>query len=165
MTRLEHGALSIERDWVPLDDLIGSAMGRLQRYHPEVDLDYYPDSSGQMLWANGGLIEQAFFNILENAAKYSPEGETILIQVSVVGDHCRVEIEDRGPGIPEASREAIFDMFHVVAEGDKRQSGTGMGLAICRGMLAAHGGTVRAEEGAGGKGTRMVVELPTAKMP
>lgn len=167
MTRLGHGTLKLQRDWVSVDDLIGSARQRLKRFFPQVALDYQSDPDMPLLYAHAALLEQGLFNILENAAKYSPEGEPIKVWVSRVVSQdqslCRIEIEDSGPGIPEPLREKVFDMFYVVADGDSKRHNTGMGLAICRGMIGAHGGTVKAEAAKSGSGSRFVVELPFPK--
>lgn len=160
MTRLGHGTLKIERDWVSAADIIGSALTRLKRYFPGVQTEYRALVEPPLLYAHAALIEQALFNILENAARYSPPEDRIVVSVEAEGNRCRISIEDRGPGIPETLREKIFDMFYVVAEGDQKKNNTGMGLAICRGMIAAHGGSVQALPGSQGKGTRFVVELP-----
>ena len=82
------------------------------------------------------------------------------VWVSQQGKVCRIEIEDSGPGIPEALREKVFDMFYVVADGDSKRHNTGMGLAICRGMIGAHGGSVKATSARVGTGSRFIVELP-----
>ncbi|WP_308375652.1 ATP-binding protein [Microbulbifer sp. RZ01] len=160
MTRLGHGSLKIERDWVSISDIIGSALARLKRYFPGVKTEYSAKSPPPLLFAHAALIEQALFNILENAARFSPPEESINISVDRKGNTCVIEIEDRGPGIPEALREQIFDMFYVVSGGDQKKQSTGMGLAICRGMIGAHGGSVHAYAGSQGRGTRLVVELP-----
>ncbi len=160
MTRLGHGTLKIERDWVSAADIIGSALTRLKRYFPGVQTEYRAPAESPLLSAHAALIEQALFNILENAARYSPPEDRIIVSVETEGNRCRISIEDRGPGIPEPLREKIFDMFYVVADGDQKKHNTGMGLAICRGMIAAHGGSVQALPGHQGKGTRFVVELP-----
>ncbi|MGR9108852.1 MAG: DUF4118 domain-containing protein, partial [Gammaproteobacteria bacterium] len=160
MTRLGHGTLKIERDWVSVADIIGSAIKRLKWYFPGVKIEYHSDTHPPLLYVHAALVEQALFNILENAAKFSPAGEKIFVSVKLQDGACVISIEDRGPGIPESLREQIFDMFYVVSGGDRKKQSTGMGLAICRGMIGAHGGTVRAKEGAGHRGTRIVVELP-----
>jgi two-component system sensor histidine kinase KdpD len=159
MTRLENGALRIERDWVSVDDLAGSAMSRLKRYFPGVRLEYNSVEEPPLLYVNPALLEQALFNILENAVKYSPPEETIVVRVDNDADSCRIAVEDRGPGIPEQLLEKIFDMFYVIGEGDHRKHGTGVGLAICRGMITAQNGRIRAEQRPGG-GSRFVMELP-----
>ncbi|MGL6160912.1 sensor histidine kinase [Microbulbifer sp.] len=160
MTRLGHGNLKIERDWVSISDIISSALARLRRYFPAVKTEYSEKSPPPLLFAHAALIEQALFNILENAARFSPPGESININVDSAGNNCVIEIEDRGPGIPEVLREQIFDMFYVVSEGDQKKQSTGMGLAICQGMVGAHGGSVHVYSGSGNKGARFVVELP-----
>lgn len=160
MTRLGHGTLKLERDWVSVADIIGSAKQRLKRFFPHVEVEYQAEEDLPLLFAHAALLEQGLFNILENAAKYSPEGEPVRVSVSHQGKICHIEIEDSGPGIPESLREKVFDMFYVVADGDSKRHNTGMGLAICRGMIGAHGGTVKATSAHVGSGSRFIVELP-----
>lgn len=161
MTRLGHGTLKIERDWVSVDDIIGSAVNRLKRYFPAVVTEYQRQlDEPPLLYVHAALVEQALFNILENAARFSPEGEPIGISLTVNEQRSIIAIEDSGPGIPQNQREQIFDMFYVVADGDQKKQNTGMGLAICKGMIGAHGGTVRVGERTRGTGTRFEVELP-----
>ncbi len=160
MTRLGHGTLKLERDWVSVADIIGSAKQRLKRFFPQVEVEYEAEPDLPLLYAHAALLEQGLFNILENAAKYSPDGEAVRVWVSQQGHKCRIEIEDSGPGIPAELREKVFDMFYVVADGDSKRHNTGMGLAICRGMIGAHGGTVKATSARVGTGSRFIVELP-----
>ncbi|QEY13952.1 sensor histidine kinase KdpD [Cellvibrio sp. KY-YJ-3] len=160
MTRLGHGTLKIERDWVSASDIIGSALTRLKRYSPEALIEFRVNGTAPLLYAHAALIEQAVFNILENAAKFTPPGEKITVTLEQINDICTINIEDKGPGIPEDLREKIFDMFYVVSDGDHKKNNTGMGLAICKGMIAAHGGSVTALEGSQKTGTRFLVEIP-----
>jgi two-component system sensor histidine kinase KdpD len=160
MTRLGYGTLKIERDWVSIADIMGSALTRLKRYYPSAKTEtHFPDAA-PVLYVHAALIEQALFNILENAARFTPVNEKIDVTITASNQRCTIAIEDRGPGIPEDLQEKIFDMFFVVADGDKKKQNTGMGLAICRGMIAAHGGSVQAMSGTKHQGTRFVVELP-----
>lgn len=160
MTRLGHGTLKIERDWVSIGDIIGSALSRLKRYFPSVKTEFHARTSLFLMYVHAALLEQALFNILENAARFSPPEEPVTVALDRQGDTCLIEVEDRGQGIPESQRKQIFDMFYIVSEGDRKKQNTGMGLAICRGMVGAHGGKVSAAAGSGGRGTRFVVELP-----
>ena len=160
MTRLGHGTLKLERDWVSVADIIGSARQRLKRFFPQVELSYQAEPDMPLLYVHAALLEQGIFNILENAAKYSPPGEPVLVFVSHKATSCRIEIEDSGPGIAESLREKVFDMFYVVADGDSKRHNTGMGLAICRGMIGAHGGTVKADAARVGSGSRFIIDLP-----
>ncbi|NAW60916.1 histidine kinase, partial [Vibrio sp. V31_P5A7T61] len=75
---------------------------------------------------------------------------------------CIIAIEDRGPGIPDDKKDSIFNMFYVISDGDNKKNNTGMGLAICKGMISAHGGKVRVKDRAHGRGTRFEIELPLA---
>lgn len=163
MTRLGHGNLKIERDWVSMDDVVNSALARLKRYFPAVKTVFRKPAAPPLMYVHAALLEQAIFNILENAARFSPQDEVISVDLEAGGNRCFVSIEDKGPGIPEDQREKVFDMFFIVSEGDQRKQNTGMGLAICRGMVGAHGGTVTAMAGTDGIGTRFVVELPMTR--
>ncbi|MET0550113.1 MAG: ATP-binding protein, partial [Xanthomonas sp.] len=87
-------------------------------------------------------------------------GEAVRIHAGRVADRAFVEVSDRGPGIPEAERERIFDMFYSVERGDRGRQGTGLGLAICQGMIGAHGGSVEALPGPDGRGTTIRITLP-----
>lgn len=160
MTRLGHGTLKIERDWVSIADIVGSALTRLKRYYPAIKTETLFQETVPVLYVHAALIEQALFNILENAARFTPPDEKIRVTITAQSSRCVIAIEDQGPGIPEEIREKIFDMFFAVSDGDKKKQHTGMGLAICRGMIGAHGGSVHAMEGSGHKGTRIEVELP-----
>lgn len=160
MTRINDGAIHIERDWIAISDVVGNALTRLKRYFPQAMTDYREEQMLPLLHANAALLEQALFNVLENAVKYSPRDEKIWIQAMCNAHTCTLTIEDRGPGIPESLREKIFDMFYVIADGDQKQHNTGMGLAICRGMIAAHGGSIHAFAGQDGVGTRFQIQLP-----
>ncbi len=96
-----------------------------------------------LLHVHPALIEQALFNILENAARFSPVNEPVRVIVRTEAGRLLVDVIDRGPGIPEDERARIFDMFYSVSRGDRGGQGTGLGLAICRGMIGAHGGRRR----------------------
>ncbi|TFH85205.1 DUF4118 domain-containing protein [Billgrantia azerbaijanica] len=162
MTRLGQGGLKIERDWIALDDLVASALQRLSAEMEglEVVRDWPDDLP--LLHVHPALIEQALVNVIDNAARFSPSGGRVTIDAEL-DEEARelvLEVGDQGPGIPPEQREAVFDMFHTGGEGDRSRYGSGLGLAICRGMLGAHGGSIRAAAGKGGEGTRIVMRLP-----
>lgn len=160
MTRLGHGGLTLNRDWIGVDELIGSAVTRLQRYEPGARFELTLEPGMAPLWVHPALVEQALFNVLENAAKFSPPGESIEVDARHVDGQLRIEVRDRGPGIPEDERKRIFDMFYSVERGDRGRQGTGLGLAICQGMIGAHGGSVEALPGRDGRGTTIRITLP-----
>jgi two-component system sensor histidine kinase KdpD len=110
------------------------------------------------------LVEQALVNVLENAASFAPPGTVVSVRAGLAGAGLRIEVGDAGPGIPEAERDRVFDMFYRSERGDQGRRGAGLGLAICRGMIAAHGGSVEALEGSAGRGTTLRITLPLAAM-
>lgn len=160
MTRLGHGGLSLNRDWIGVDELIGSAVRRLQRYQPAARFEVRVPENTAPLWVHPALVEQALFNVLENATKFSPEGEAVVVDVRDVEAGLQVDVSDAGPGIPEDERRRIFDMFYSVERGDRGREGTGLGLAITQGMVGAHGGSVAALAGPGGRGTTVRITVP-----
>lgn len=165
MTRLGHGTLALNRDWIGVDELIGSAVGRLHRYQPGTRFEVTVSPELGPIWVHPALVEQALFNAIENAAKFSPPDEAVDIDARRDGDKLAIEIRDRGPGIPEHERKRIFDMFYSVERGDRGRHGTGLGLAICRGMIGAHGGDIEARPGPNGEGTVLRISLPFTEPP
>jgi two-component system sensor histidine kinase KdpD len=163
MARLGHGALKLHRDWVDAGEIVASAVERLRRLFPaqRVETALPPDTV--LLYVHPALIEQALFNVLENAAHVSPPQAPVRVTARVADAWLEIEVIDQGPGLPEAERLRIFDMFYSVSRGDRAGKGTGLGLSICRGMIGAHGGTVAALPVPGG-GTvlRIVLPLPAA---
>ena len=160
MTRLGHAGLTLNRDWIGVDELVGSATGRLLRYQPEVKLQITIAPGLKPLWVHPALVEQALFNVLENAAKFSPPGVAVQIDARLVEGKLRIDVRDQGPGIPEDERTRIFDVFYSVERGDRGRHGTGLGLTISQGMIGAHGGSVEALAGSGGRGTLIRITLP-----
>ncbi|MGE0639306.1 MAG: DUF4118 domain-containing protein [Thermoanaerobaculia bacterium] len=171
MTRLGSGPLRLDRDWVGLDEIVASAVARLVRMAPEARIDVDLEDRIPALYVHAALIEQALFNVLENAARFSPPGEPIRLRARREGEPLIVEVCDRGPGIAPAERERVFDLFHsgVRPEGTllahSAARGSGLGLTIVRGMIRAHGGSVEADAGEGGIGTVIRITLPLVEPP
>ena len=165
MTRLGYGALKPKRDWVDLNDVVGSAIERLKAALAPYQVTTEVKEGMRLLYADPILIEQVMVNVLDNAAKYSHTGGAIRIRAFERGDSVVIQVIDKGPGIPEREREMIFDMFYRVKAGDNRIAGTGLGLAICRGLMQAHGGTIVALPGDYGEGACIEMTLPIADLP
>lgn len=164
MTRLGHGELNLQRDWVDVNDIISSAVSRARTIADDVKIEIEIADDVPLIRVHGVLVEQAVVNILDNAIQFSPEDSTVIIKATVSEEKLEINVCDEGPGIPESEREKIFDMFYTVRRGDRGQSqGTGLGLAICRGMIAAHGGSVTAKDGIHGTGTCMQIIIPLEK--
>lgn len=161
MTRLGHGALKLKTLATDLRELVGSARNRLRgtlRGHP-VEVAIPTDMA--MAQVDPVLIEQVLVNILDNACKYAGAGSPIRIAAQQQHGRAILSVEDEGPGLPMGAAAHVFDMFWRAEQGDGGQAGTGLGLAICKGIVEAHGGTIRAEAvHPDGCGTRIVMELP-----
>jgi two-component system sensor histidine kinase KdpD len=160
MTKLGAGAMKPRADWADLRDIVGAAVGRMRRLARAHIVKVDIDSGIPLLCVDPVLLEQVFFNLLDNACKYAPAGTTVKIWAKKTPDYVAIEVVDQGLGIPQEDREKVFDMFYRVDMGDAQKAGTGLGLAICRGIVEAHGGTIRAEPGMNGAGTAIVIHLP-----
>ena len=161
MTRLGQQGLRLTRDWIGIDELVGSASRRLQRYEPDVRIEHDVPPGLPPIHVHPALLEQALFNVMENAAKFSPPHVPIRVQVRRLEDaRLQVDVSDCGPGIPDDERRRIFDMFYSVERGDRGRQGTGLGLTIVQGIVGAHMGSVEALPGPDGKGTTIRLTLP-----
>lgn len=159
MTRLESGGVPLRREWTPLEDPIGAAIGRLEPVLAgrAVEVSLAPDLPPVSI--DEVLVEHLLLNLLENAARHTPPGSPIEVRARLDGAALQVEVLDRGPGLPAEHAGRLFAMF-VQASGERR-GGFGLGLAICRAIAVAHGGTIAAEDRAGG-GAVFRVTLPCA---
>jgi two-component system sensor histidine kinase KdpD len=115
-----------------------------------------------MVEADMVLMEQALFNLFDNAAKYAPQGSRIEVAAVRQNGFVTVRVLDEGDGIPEADLERIFDKFYRVRRGDRQRAGTGLGLAICRGFIEAMGGRITAANRTGRRGAVFTITLPAA---
>lgn len=164
MTRLESGAILPNRDIIDVGEIIGAALERCSRVleHHHVDIDLDPDLP--MLDLDPVLFEQALVNLLDNAAKYAPEGSNVTVEARTSGDKVTVSVRDEGPGIPLAEIDRIFEKFHRLQLGDRQRAGTGLGLAVCRGFVEALGGTITAANRADRSGAVFTISFPRASI-
>jgi len=149
MTRLAAGAVKIAKEWQPIEGVIGAALGRLEDQLRGRELDVRLPPGLPPVPIDGLLIEQVLINLLENAAKYTPAGTPIDISAHASGGTFVIEIADRGPGIPRELVDRIFEKFYRLP-GEGAGGGAGLGLAICRGIVEAHGGGISAANRDGG---------------
>jgi two-component system sensor histidine kinase KdpD len=159
MTKLGSGPLKPRVDWVDLHDIVAAAVKRAARLARRHAIKVEIDPAMPLLCLDAVLMEQAIFNLLDNACKYAPAGSPIKVWAVRAADHISIEVADQGPGIPPEDRDKVFDMFYRVRATDSQVAGTGLGLAICRGIVEAHGGTIRAEPGLHGAGTAIIIHL------
>jgi two-component system sensor histidine kinase KdpD len=164
MTRLEAGAVRPRQEWQPLEEVLGSALHQLDRTLAGREVTTDLPASLPPLRIDSVLVGQVLVNILENAVKYSPPGSPLEVAVAP-GDagEVVVSIADRGPGIPAGQETRIFDKFHR-ASTDGAAGGVGLGLAICRAIVGAHGGRIWAENRPAG-GALFKLTLPTGGHP
>ncbi|HUN80195.1 MAG TPA: sensor histidine kinase KdpD [Phycisphaerae bacterium] len=171
MTRLEGGTVQLSRDWFPLEEIVGSALTRLEnvlRNHV-IETDLPKDLP--LVFVDGVLLEEVFVNLLENAARYTPARSTVRISARPMAGNdgalfakgLRVEISDTGPGLQPGIGEDIFRKF-VRFRPRTDRSGTGLGLAICRAIVLLHGGQIGAENRASG-GAMFWFTLPCDQAP
>jgi two-component system, OmpR family, sensor histidine kinase KdpD len=160
ITRLESGALDITRDPVDLADILGSAVRRAAKILDGRKVKIKIEPELPMLRLDFVLFEQVCFNLLDNAAKYSPPGSTITLTATRSDGFVILQIADEGVGIPAADLERIFDKFYRVKARDRQQAGTGLGLAICRGFVETQGGTIRAGNRTDRQGAIFTITLP-----
>lgn len=165
LARIEAGEMQLRREWGSLEEIVTAAMKRaspLTRNHP-IELTF--DDALPSVRVDERAVAEVIYVLLENAAKYSPPGGVIrLAAQSGEQDMVQLTIEDQGPGIPAELRERVFDkFFRAMRDGDlsTHKPGTGMGLAIAKGIVEAHGGRIWIEDANESKGTRVVVLLPT----
>lgn len=165
MTRFGDQRIELRREWVDLNDLVSAAVERFGRLSSRYRIDVEIEPDVALIYVQGALIEQALVNILDNALDFSNPDDSIRIGASFRDEATVVDIVDRGPGIPEAERQKVFDMFYTAGQRGDRRQGVGLGLAICRSIIEAHGGTIEALPGADGVGTCVRIRLPLSDNP
>ena len=144
MARLEQGKVQLNRDWHALEEVVGASLrdardmlgSRTVRVEIPADLP--------LVEMDAVLIERVFHNLLENAGKYTPADAEVVITARATPTQLEIRVADNGPGLRHGEEERVFQKF-VRGEHESSVSGVGLGLAICRAILEAHGGSVRAE--------------------
>ena len=149
MARLKAGEVILRREWQPLEEVIGAAIKLLGTALAEHPVKVTLDPALPLLQFDAVLIERVLCNLLENAAKHSPSGGIIDVVARPVGSMVEIQVLDRGPGLPAERRDSLFEMF-VRGPGEGALPGAGLGLAICRAIVEAHGGQMTAADREGG---------------
>lgn len=143
MARLNVGKIDLRREWQPLEEVIGASIKLLEQALSGHVLSVKLPADLPLLEFDAVLMERVFCNLLENAAKYTPPGTPLEISAALAGDMAEIRVRDYGPGIPPQHQQQIFDMF-VRGTPESQQPGAGLGLAICKAIVEAHGGTISA---------------------
>lgn len=166
MTRLETGAIKLDRDWIAVSEIAGAVLsrlaGRLAGHRLVVEI---PDDL-PLLRADATLIDQALANLLENAARHTPAGTVVQVRAQARASEVIVSVEDFGPGIDDDDVERVFEKFQrgAASGSESTAGGVGLGLAICRAIVRLHGGRVWAEKVPGG-GSAFRMALPREAAP
>lgn len=163
MARLQSGDVKLNRDWQPLEEVIGVALLSRGAVLAEHTVNISLPAELPMLYFDSILMERVFCNLLENAAKYTPAGSVITISAQRVGNDVEICVEDDGPGLPTGKEEALFAKF-ARGRSESTVSGVGLGLSIVRAIVEAHDGTIRAEKSSAG-GARFVIAMPCGDAP
>ncbi|MFO1466803.1 MAG: sensor histidine kinase KdpD [Steroidobacteraceae bacterium] len=163
LMRFEAGQVKLRRGWESIDELVGAALARIEprsQDHPH-SLEIAADLP--LVWVDAPLITQVLVNLLENAVRHTPAGTQVTLIAAVEDGKLRVTVEDTGPGLPQGDPERLFMKFQRGRD-EANTGGAGLGLAVCRAIIGAHGGDIRAMRGSGG-GARFTFTLPIAATP
>lgn len=162
LSRIEAGALPIDREWVELAVLVKDVVTSFGQHDPACRIETFISPTLPLLYIDPILLAQVMWNLIENAHNYGPPTGPVTVEAFCTGTQLVISVGDRGPGIPPAERQRIFDRFYRL-ERDRRshRSGSGLGLAICHGIVTAHGGKIWVDDRPGG-GSVFRIVLPLA---
>src|ERR1019366_9338934 len=138
----------VHEELQPIEEVVGAALGRMEDRLRGREVETRIPADLPLVAFDSALIEQVLINLLENATKYTPAGSPIEVAARAQDGVVEVEVNGRGPGVIPHDAERVFDKFYRAHEGEG--GGVGLGLTICRGIVAAHGGRIWAEARAGG---------------
>lgn len=162
MTRIESGGVRVKKEWQSVEEVVGAAINRTETLL--ADRRVAARVPGELLAAfDGVLVQQLLVNLLENAAKYTPAGTPIEVEVEAFDEEIQLRVLDRGAGIAPEEVTRIFEKFHRGVS-DRTKAGVGLGLTICRAISVAHGGRIWVENREGG-GAVFTAALPREGSP
>jgi two-component system sensor histidine kinase KdpD len=163
ITRLESGSIDLHTEWTPMEEVVGAALNRRELASEAHRVRVSLPEDLPLVAMDGVLMEQLLLNLLDNALKYSPPGSPVDIKAWAAGKSLTLSISDQGPGIPAGEEERIFEKL-ARGQAASNRPGAGLGLAICRGIVTAHGGRIQAVNHPHG-GAQFLVTLPLGTPP
>jgi two-component system sensor histidine kinase KdpD len=163
MARLEAGEVLLNRQWYAPEEIVGSALRRLDKKLKNRQVNVHMADNLVLVHVDAVLLQQVMVNLLDNADKYSPAGLPIDISVVTTPFNLSITVADRGQGIPEDLQQKIFDKFFRIHM-ESAQSGVGLGLSICRAIVEAHGGEIQVTNRSGG-GSMFQLHIPILECP
>lgn len=144
MSRIEAGALKLQRQWNSLTEIIDNCMKRLERISKADQIMVNVSDELPFISIDSVLMEQVIINLVSNSLKHAPSGTPIQIDAKVEEQEMVVSVRNQGPTIPEPYLEHVFEKFYPIP-GQSNSQGVGLGLSICKGIVEAHGGKIWAE--------------------
>jgi len=154
MTRIDEGKFEIKKDVEIVEEIVAESISRVTRFSGSHNINIDLPEKVVILFVDGLLIEQVFINLIDNAIKYTPNDSIIEVKVSQKEDNVFFEVSDNGEGIPEEDISTIFDRFYTKTNGNSLEKrGIGLGLAICKSIIEAHGGYIEALNNSSGGAT------------
>jgi two-component system sensor histidine kinase KdpD len=165
LARIEAGEMHPRRRWGSIEEIVTTALERAAPLTRAHGIQVSLDEELPTVCVDARAVAEVVYTLVDNAAKYSPPGTTIRVHAERTDERTiRLSVEDQGRGIPAQLRERVFDkFFRAMRDGDSsthQPSGTGMGLAIAKGIVEAHGGSIWIEDAPGESGSRVLVTLP-----
>jgi two-component system sensor histidine kinase KdpD len=162
MTNLQSGNLKVTQELQPVDEVIGAALSCLEEKLAHFTVKTHVPDDLPFILGDATLLQQVLLNLVENATKYAPSGSEIDISAEAAQEMVTITVGDRGPGVRDELKQKIFEKFF--RENSKTASGAGLGLAICSGIIDAHGGRIWVEDRPGG-GANFRFTVPAATAP
>ena len=165
LARIEAGEMRLRRRWGAIDEIIAAALERAAPLTRKHRIEVWLEDELPIVRVDARAVSEVIYTLVDNARKYSPVGTSIRLAAKHLDEQTiQLSVEDEGSGVPMELRERVFDkFFRAMRDGDSgknQPSGTGIGLSIAQGIVEAHGGHIRIEDGAGGRGARVVFTLP-----
>ena len=164
LARIESGDMRLYRNWGAVEDIIEAALAQSEPLTREHQIKVLVQDELPVVRVDSRAVTEVLYTLIDNASKYAPAGTTITIAANRVADDViEIAVEDQGPGIPSSLRERVFERFYRAANDGMtsgRAGGIGMGLAIAKGIVEAHGGRIWIDDAGSGHGARLVFTVP-----
>lgn len=164
ISRYDSGVVQPNRQWHVLEEIVGSAIARTRSLLARRSVEVKVPHDLPLVFVDGILMEQVLINLLENAARYTPETSCVMVRAAMTGNLVELSVSDNGPGLPAGSEKLVFERFYRATLGVDSGRGSGLGLAICRAIVELHGGTIEARN-VGSGGAEFMVKLPQTASP
>ena len=165
LARIEAGGLRLRRNWGDIDEIIEAALTRAEQLTRQHEIEVEVEGELPVVRVDARAVAEVIYTLIDNATKYAPPHTYVRVSAKrAPNEMIQISVEDQGKGIPVEMRERVFDKFFRATDEDtasaNRPRGAGIGLAIARGIVEAHGGRIFIEGGAGGRGTRVTFTVP-----